>query len=159
MTSAIPISALVSVSDNERSQILCKTGEIVLEFPSVGRADAIALFLCKLGRSVFVTKTGSCPDIDFTEVSSRLMEKTSRALRLVIRRDPKAYRPYESEPSYLLCYVIEQLECGHELTVYPQADPLIAKRRLCPDCQDLHAALPPKKPAHSVRLKAVKEVA
>lgn len=161
MTCEIPISALVSVSDNERYQILCKPAEecLTLSFPTVNRYEAVSLFLYRLARSVFVTKSAEISADDISEISSGLMEKTSRALRLVIRREPKPYRPHESEPAYLLCYVIEQLECGHSLTVYPQADPLIAKRRLCQKCQGLLEALPPKKPASSVRLKAAQEVA
>jgi hypothetical protein len=31
--------------------------------------------------------------------------------------------------------VIERLECGHELTIYPKADPLTAKRRRCKQCE------------------------
>lgn len=151
MTSTLPLAGYVSASDNGRFQILCETPAIHVSFPAQGRADAVAVFLYKLARSVFVTKTILDREIDFSEVASRLMSDTSRALRLVIRREPKPYRPFESEPKYLLCYVIEQLECGHELTVYPQADPLIAKRRVCPNCQGLHAALPPKKPTQSVK--------
>lgn len=124
---------------------------IDVSFPSLGRAEAVALFLYKLGRSVFVTKTASCPDIDFAEVSSRLMSGSQRALRLVTLRTPKAYRPHDHVPEYLLVYVVETLECGHTLTVYPQGDPLIAKRRICRACQGLlnSSVLPPKKPVQS----------
>jgi hypothetical protein len=37
-------------------------------------------------------------------------------------------------------FVIERLECGHKLTIYPKADPLTAKYRRCKQCEV--AALP-----------------
>lgn len=136
-----------------------KEPSILVSFPTENRLTSIQRALVSLC-SVFVTKGVSAHDIDWQEVSSRLMEKTSRALRLVVRRVPKAYRPHEHVPEYLLCYVIEQLECGHEMTVYPEADLLIAKRRVCHQCQDVSKAiLPPKKPAHSVKPNPAEEVA
>jgi hypothetical protein len=38
-------------------------------------------------------------------------------------------------PDYLLVYVVESLSCGHKITIYPQADLLIAARRDCKDCE------------------------
>ena len=113
------------------------------------RSSTIAKFIASVC-SVIGTKVSKPDTIDWNEVRSRLMEKTSRALRLVVRRIPKAYRPHEHVSDYLLCYVIEELECGHEMTVYPQADPLIAKRRLCHKCHDAASSLPPKKPSAGV---------
>jgi hypothetical protein len=37
-------------------------------------------------------------------------------------------------------FIIERLECGHELTIHPECDPLTAKRRRCKQCEI--AALP-----------------
>jgi hypothetical protein len=55
----------------------------------------------------------------------------NRSIQLVLSRRPV---PFRIKRNYLGCYVVEALECGHEITVYPQADPLIAKRRNCPEC-------------------------
>jgi len=55
-------------------------------------------------------------------------------LEKVIHRKPVPFRPYESAPNYLLCYVVETLACGHTLTTYPPADPLVAARRQCKEC-------------------------
>jgi hypothetical protein len=130
----------VSVSDNYRDQILRKT-----PFPASVLARVEIVF-----RSVFVTKNASVHDIDFAELESRLVSGSQCALRLVTLRTPKAHRPHDHVPDYILVYVVETLECGHSLTVYPQGDPLIAKRRLCPACEELISALPPKKPCKSV---------
>lgn len=51
--------------------------------------------------------------------------------------------PYEHLPQYLLAYMVEELECGHKITVYPHADLLIAKRRNCTQCSEQ-----PKKAEH-----------
>jgi hypothetical protein len=59
------------------------------------------------------------------------MNGPSNALRLVLSRHPV---PFRAARNYWLCYVVETLECGHKVTVHPQADPLTAKRRNCPDC-------------------------
>jgi hypothetical protein len=55
-------------------------------------------------------------------------------LRRVIHRRPVPFMPYAHVPKYLLAYCVETLECGHTLKTYPQADPLIAVRRRCDDC-------------------------
>lgn len=75
------------------------------------------------------------------------------ALKRVVHRKPVPFMPYASEPKYLLVYVIESLECGHRVTVYPQADPLIAARRRCQECDggEVIAIDALKKPSVSVR--------
>jgi hypothetical protein len=88
------------------------------------------------------------------EVQVRLMPNL-RLLRLVIQRKPIPFMPYPKNPQYLLAYCTELLECGHQVDFFPQADPLIARRRSCPDC----AALPQKKPVQSVRSAARKGAA
>lgn len=55
-------------------------------------------------------------------------------LKKVIHRKPVPFQVSENAPNYLLCYVVETLECGHTVTTYPQVDPLIAVRRDCKDC-------------------------
>jgi hypothetical protein len=56
------------------------------------------------------------------------------ALYLVVTRIPVPVRPSPANPGYLLAYCSETLECGHSFAFYPDADPLIAKRRACPKC-------------------------
>lgn len=70
-------------------------------------------------------------------------------LRKVVHRKPVAFRPHAHVPEYLLVYCVETLECGHTLTTFPQADPLIAVRRRCGDCDSVGV---PKKPPMSVKL-------
>jgi hypothetical protein len=74
-------------------------------------------------------------------------------LQRVVHRKPVPYMPHAHVPEYLLCYVIETLECGHTVTVYPQADPLIAPRRRCAHCDDgkVIAIDAAKRPCVSVR--------
>jgi hypothetical protein len=71
----------------------------------------------------------------------------NRSLQFVVSRRPV---PVRIKGNYLGCYVIESLECGHEITVYPQADPLIARRRNCPECMN------PAKKAKKGRLGTVR---
>lgn len=69
-----------------------------------------------------------------------------RSLRLVVSRKVRPLWPYkETHPEYVLVGVTEELECGHEIDIYPQIDPLIAKRRNCEKCSSL-PQLPLKKP-------------
>jgi hypothetical protein len=78
-------------------------------------------------------------------------------LRRVVHRKPVPFRPYAHVPEYLLCHVTETLECGHTLEIFPQADPLIAVRRRCQECdgeQNPIAAL--KKPSGSVGIPSVR---
>ena len=66
------------------------------------------------------------------------------ALHKVVERRPIAFQPYpENEPSYLLCYVQETLECGHQIDVnfIEGVEVLTAKYRRCPEC-DSGQALP-----------------
>ena len=139
-------------SDNNRFQILCET---TVSFPqSSRRAELIALVMSELARSIFVTNTNIDNEAKRSEVVSCLMSGSQRCLRLVTLRTPKAHRPHDHVPEYLLCYVVETLECGHTLTVYPQADPLIARRRVCHECESLVSSLPPEKSPHSVQVPA-----
>jgi hypothetical protein len=63
-------------------------------------------------------------------------------LRKIVRRQPVAFQPHAHVPDYLLCFVNEHLECGHKVVAYPQADPLIAKRRDCRKCDGVLARRP-----------------
>ena len=56
------------------------------------------------------------------------------ALQRVVHRRPVPFVHDAEHPTYLQCYVVETLECGHQLTTYPQCDPLIAKYRRCQKC-------------------------
>lgn len=138
-----------TILHNSAEYQLSDTSQVIdVSFPSVGRAGAVALFLYKLAHSV-TEDTVRC---DLSEVGSSLMSGSQRSLRLVTLRTPKAHRPHDHVPEYILIYVVETLECGHTLTVYPQSDPLIAKRRFCHECQGLlnSSSLPQKKPSTSV---------
>lgn len=75
-------------------------------------------------------------------------------LKRVVHRKPVPYMPFATEPKYLLCYMIETLECDHTVAVYPQADPLIARYRRCQECDrnNIIAVDVPKKPPASVKL-------
>ena len=75
------------------------------------------------------------------------MVQVSRTLRRVIARTPK---PVYLEQHYSTFYVVEELECGHQLVIHPQSDPLIATRRACLNCQAVAELLPPKKQPHPV---------
>ncbi len=70
----------------------------------------------------------------------------AQMLQKVVNREPVPFRPHKAVPDYLLCYVVETLACGHQLTIYPQTDSLIAVRRDCPQC----GCLVPKKRPYSV---------
>ena len=67
--------------------------------------------------------------------------------RKVVHRKPVPFRPHEHVPDYLLVYIIETLECGHQIHTFPTADPLIAVRRNCTECDECK---PKKKPSASV---------
>ena len=68
------------------------------------------------------------------------MRKASRPLQRVVHREVRTHYT-----------VTEILECGHRYdSLALLADPLTAQRRACPQCAQA-AALPPKKPATSVR--------
>jgi len=56
-------------------------------------------------------------------------------LSRVVHRKPEPFMPFAQLPEYLLCFVTETLECGHELTIFPQCDPLIAHYRRCHACE------------------------
>lgn len=85
-------------------------------------------------------------------------------LRRVVLRKPVPFLLYperKDRADYLGVYMVETLECGHELSTFPQIDPLIAKFRRCDKC-DVPRVIPirvevavPKKPPQSVRIGAV----
>lgn len=150
--------AKLAVSDNAQQQILCKTQAtpflasfplsdlLVCEFPSktLERQSTEHFSSC----SIFVTKSDGSPTEQWTEVEFR--PSMARALRVVVARKVRPIWPYkETHPEYVLVAVTEELDCGHELDVYPKIDPLIAKRRNCEKCSSL-PHLPLKKPAKGV---------
>jgi len=147
----IAINVLSQRPISDGFQVLCKVRPWTADPPPVS-------VLARVVSRVFVlsSKNRTEPFLPNSEheqqVSSRLMPNP-RSLRLVVFRKPIPYRPYEHVPDYLLAYVIETLECGHSLTIYPgEHEPLIAKRRACPECSGYYGALPltPKKPVQSV---------
>jgi len=77
------------------------------------------------------------------------MSTSSRALVKVVERTIK---PIYLADRYHSFIVYEILECGHRQTAFPQADPLVARYRVCLQCvEDSGERLPPKKPARAVR--------
>ena len=115
-------------------------------------SDVAARVLTLTDRSGNVTKSIV---VSAAEPDSAKFRAMTRALRLVTLRVPKAHMPYAHVPDYLLAYVTETLECGHQLDFFPTSDPLIARRRNCPEC----AALSQKKPVQSVTQLREKRVA
>ncbi len=92
-------------------------------------------------RSHFGTRVLGGRNLVFPELGS-----FACMLQKVTHRKPVPFQPHAHIPEYLLAYVVETLACGHQLTIYPQADSLIAVRRDCPQC-----GLPvPKKKPYSV---------
>ena len=73
-------------------------------------------------------------------------------LQRVVHRKPVPYMPHAHVPEYLLVYIVETLECGHKVTIYPQADALIALRRRCQNCAggEVVSIQSAKKPSVSV---------
>ena len=108
---------------------------------------------CSPNRSIFVTKAGATEAEEWQEIPLRM---NNRKLCLVVSRKPIPFQPDPNNSQYMLVYVTEKLDCGHELTVYPQADPLVARRRLCPGCATPAA----RRPVQSVAAtESKKEVA
>lgn len=71
----------------------------------------------------------------------------------VIRRKPVPYQPSPKHPEYMLCFVEEELECGHTVTIHPhQNERLVARTRNCHECSGWFGGLKlPKKPTESVK--------
>jgi hypothetical protein len=72
----------------------------------------------------------------------------------VVRRKPVPYQPSPKEPKYLLCYVEEELACGHKVTVHLDgSETLTARTRACHECAGWFGGLklpPGKKPNASI---------
>jgi len=127
-------------SDNERYQILCKPA-----FSSqVVESRAVLIEECyESGTRSILVSQGDAPKVSFRDMSERI-------LRHVTARQPRAFQPHpEEQPTYLIAYVEETLECGHKLKFHflDETEPLIAKRRVCREC----ASLPQKKAPQSVK--------
>ena len=125
--------------DNGKQQILRKVSGFI---PNISKQSSLEF--C----SEIVTSAELLPEINWLDVASRLCPM--RELRLVKSRKPKAFRPRpEQDPDYILAFVVETLECGHKLefNFLEEAEPLTAKRRVCPQCSTTSL---PKKPSQSV---------
>lgn len=116
------------MSDNFRSQVLCQP-------PDFRNPDVLTLSVVAFPHLPTIPRL---PQFKLGDTLLRLVQ--------VVHRKPVPYRPYEHVPDYLLCYVIETLACGHQLTTYPAADPLIAVRRDCKDCGSNLIEFPSPKP-------------
>ena len=73
-------------------------------------------------------------------LESRMTDRKA-VLRLVLRRKPVPYCSFperEDALNFLGAYVVETLECGHEVSAFfnPPVESLIAKRRRCKKCDD-----------------------
>ena len=77
-----------------------------------------------------------------------------QTLRRVVHRSPHAV--YIAD-HYSTFYILEKLECGHQVTIFPQSDPLTAKRRRCLKCEAIAMELPPKKPSQSEHALPIKK--
>ncbi len=75
-------------------------------------------------------------------------------LQKVVHRHPVPFQPHAHVPEYLLCYVVETLSCGHKVTTYPAADPLIAVRRDCKHCDPKVLEFPSPSPQSKPERKA-----
>lgn len=92
------------------------------------------------------------------ESQRSVAEKVSRVAQYiyqkVVRRKPVPFQPSPKEPKYLLCYVEEELECGHKIEVYPgDSETLTARTRSCHECAGWFGGLklpPGKKPNASI---------
>jgi hypothetical protein len=73
-------------------------------------------------------------------LESRMLHRPA-VLRLVVCRKPVPYCSFPERAdalNFLGAYVVETLECGHQMPVYfnPPLESLIAKRRRCKACDD-----------------------
>lgn len=60
----------------------------------------------------------------------------------VIRRKLKAFQPQPKDLKHILCYVEEELECGHKVDVYPTGEETFtARKRNCHKCCEWFGAL------------------
>ena len=74
----------------------------------------------------------------------------------VVRRKPVPFIPNEKNPEYILCYVKEELECGHTIVVHPHdGETLTARKRSCHECSGFIAGL--KLPELKKKAQSVKE--
>ena len=159
-----------SVTDKARQQILRLTPRVPfpLTFPL---SD---LLICEfnqgeavVSREIILTSCSENVTQQITCSSSRpddiRLRGLVRLLRQVIARKPIAHRPYEQAPDYIICSVVETLECGHKLefSFLDEAEPLTARRRVCHECSGRIGSLPldRKKPVQSVRPDTKKEIA
>ncbi len=94
----------------------------------------------------------------FVSASSTLSVPNS-PLRLIVSRTPVSEEFYHSTVEKVVGF-IDTLECGHQQIVYNLAvrgfSGTDQKRHRCPECaQSQVEALPPKKPARSVKIPGV----
>ena len=96
---------------------------------------------------------------------SQLAEKISRVAHYiyqkVVRRKAIPYQPSPKNPKYLLCYVEEELECGHKLTIYPNdGETLTARKRNCHECSSWFGGLKllPGKKANASILRSYERI-
>lgn len=107
-------------------------------------------------RAASPAQSSCCPIVEVTSASLEDNPMPAKAvLRKVVHRRLVPFIPYAHVPDYIFCHVVETLECGHTVEIFPQADPLIAQRRRCHDCDELPMLQAPKKPSVSVRLMNV----
>jgi hypothetical protein len=100
-----------------------------------------------------------------TSVTSNIPVKISRVMHYiyqkVVRRKPVPYQPSPKNPSYLLCYVEEELECGHKVTVHPSSlETLTARKRNCHECSSWFGGLklPEGKKANASILRSYERI-
>jgi hypothetical protein len=91
-------------------------------------------------------KKGHIPSKVTSVTSNAVVRKVSRVAQYiyqrVVRRKPVPFQPSLKNPSYLLCYVEEELECGHKVTVHLDGvETLTARARACHECSGFYGAL------------------
>lgn len=147
----------VSVSDKSRRSSILLNRVPQLQLPlSIAASILIVLALAFAPSRLYAYNPRLAVGVQGASPQENLMPAKAALQRVVVRK-PVPYMPHAHVPTYLLCYVVETLECGHDVTTYPQSDPLIAKYRRCQKC-DANRVVPidvSKKPPVSVQFSNV----
>jgi hypothetical protein len=142
---------LTLVSDNGRDQVLCKPVAEPASLPFTLTAAAVLLvaFLAGLVAGSLLQMLFS-PSIEALPQGSNWRVNSVQLFKVVHRKPvPFLLHPErEDRANYLGVYCVETLECGHKVSTYPQADPLVAVRRECKKCNSNLVEFPkPRKEA------------
>jgi hypothetical protein len=117
---------LLCASDKRPFQVLCKVAPRAAFPLTLVFSSLLAVIL-----SPAVLVQGASPRSVFLSWKA--------VLRKVVHRKPIPFLQHpehEFAKDFLGVYVVETLECNHQLTTFPQADPLVAVRRRCNECEE-----------------------